>query len=269
MSEGNSFFGFLEEDLVRLRRLAPLQYVEFHPELTSTNDLAIDLSAQDDVPLPLLILAERQLAGRGQRERQWWSSPGALTFSLVVSTEQMQLPTELWPKVSLTTGLAVCESLEGFLPEEQVQIKWPNDVFVQGKKICGILVESPSVQRGQLVIGIGINVNNSVTDAPDELAEIATTMVDLKGDPTPLVEVLVSVVEHLVDRLQWIGTRDDQLQDRWRSRSLLTGRSVTVETVTGILHGVCRGIDGDGALLLQTEQGVRPCLAGTVTLAED
>ena len=265
----NSHLGFSDSDLDRIRSEAPIGYLEFHQELPSTNDLALELSGQEEVPLPLLVLTQNQTAGRGQRTRHWWSFPGALTFSLAICTNELELPPELWPKVSLTAGLAICETLEELLPGEEVRIKWPNDVHIQNKKICGILVESPGVQQRRLVIGIGINVNNTVAEAPAEVAEIATAMCDLKGDPTPLADVLVKVVRQLVDRLQCIGTGDDQLVEQLRDRSLLTDLRVVVENATGQCSGICRGIDGDGALLVETDSGVQRCLAGTVAIVKE
>lgn len=269
MPEDSGLFAFSENDLARIRSETPIEYLEFHKELASTNDLSLELAALDDVPLPLLVLTEKQTAGRGQRERHWWSSPGALTFSFSFSTEQFELPPEQWPKVSLTAGLAICEALEELLPGDVVQVKWPNDVYAQGKKICGILVESPSVSQRRLVIGVGINVNNSVQDAPAEVAELATTMADLQGNPTPLAAVLIKVVRNLSDRLPWIGTRDEELAARWRQTSLLIGLKVAVENPAGSCQGICRGIDGDGALLVETGEGEQRCLAGTVSILPD
>ena len=258
-----------ESDLSRIRHETPVEHIEYRTELGSTNDLALELCGQTNLVLPMLVLAGTQTAGRGRRTRQWWSSPGALTFSLVVNAEGMNLPPNLWPQVSLTVGLAVCEALEDKLPGQTCQIKWPNDVYVQGKKICGILVENPSLRLGRLVIGIGINVNNSAANAPSELQDTAIAMCDMLNADLPLANVLIQVVGHLVDRLAWVGSRDEELLSFWQKRCLLTNRRVLIDTDGDPVEGLCQGIDDDGALLVHTDSGVQRCLAGTVAVLDD
>ena len=268
-SDAPSTTVFTDADLERIVQETPIEGLEYRKDVASTNDLALELGDQAGAPLPLLVLAESQTAGRGRRTNQWWSSAGALTFSLVVNAEQMHLPPELWPQVSLTAGLAVCEALEEKLPGQSGQLKWPNDVFVQGKKICGILVETPGLRQGQLVIGIGVNVNNSAVDAPSELKDSVIAMCDVAGEQFSLAEILVRVVGHLVDRLDWVGKRDEDLRRFWRNRCRLTNRRVHVETDGESLEGDCKGIDDDGALVVEYAGRIQKCLAGTVTLLAD
>src|SRR3954452_9524865 len=86
--------------------------VDYHESIGSTSDRALELGASDDGPLPLLVLAERQTAGRGRGENRWWSADGALTFSLLLAAPRERLPVTDWPKIALVSGLAVCQALE-------------------------------------------------------------------------------------------------------------------------------------------------------------
>ena len=234
--------------------------------------LALDLAGREGLQFPLLVLAETQTAGRGRKTNRWWTDAGALCFSLVLDSTSRALPPSRWPQASLTAGLAVCEALEELLTDVEtdvdVQLKWPNDVYVNRKKISGVLLESPHLKHGKLVIGVGINVNNSLDTAPAEISDTATAMCDVADQQFPLATVLVCVLDKLFERLNQIGYHDQQLGELWRKRCLLTGRKVHVDTAHREFAGLCQGIDEAGALLVQTDTNIERCLAGTITLVE-
>lgn len=257
---------FAEADLHQLQQDTFVRQVEFHRSLDSTNDRALQLAKEVSRDLPLLVLAEAQTAGRGRGANRWWTSGGALTFSLLIEAEAAQLPPTRWPLVSLTAGLAICEVCQNLLPKADVRLKWPNDVFVNNRKVSGILIEAPPTKQAKLVIGIGINVNNSLADAPFEVAETATSFCDVAHQQFSLPEVLLTMLTQLEKRFAWIGLRDAELCDLWQKRCLLTGRQVKIEIATNSVVGMCQGIDSTGALLVQTDEGTQRCLSGTVTL---
>ncbi len=122
---------------------------------------------------------------------------GALTFSLVLEPRRVGLPIESFPQVALAAGLAVCEVIEQSLPRAVVGLKWPNDVFLSGKKVSGILLESPLSGSARLIAGIGLNVNNSLAAAPAELQRTAISMIDVAGEPLDRTEVLMLLLERL------------------------------------------------------------------------
>ena len=154
------------------------------------------------------------------------------------------------------------------MADVEIQLKWPNDDYVQRRKVSGILVEVPRVEPTRLVLGVGINVNNSLGAAPAEITDTATALCDVTGRPFPLVDVLICVLDKLANRLDWIGSRDRELRELWRERCLLTNRPVQIDGVGGQLAGVCQGIDEEGALVVLTQGGSRRCFAGTVTLLD-
>jgi BirA family biotin operon repressor/biotin-[acetyl-CoA-carboxylase] ligase len=241
-----------------------VQHVAYHDVLDSTNDAALAELAGGEVTPPLLVLADQQRAGRGRGQNRWWSAPGSLTFSLVVDGSRWDLSARCWPRISLGTSLAVAEVLRSLVLGEDVQLKWPNDVYLRSKKVCGILVESSPRQPNLLVIGVGINVNNSFSKAPHDLRDKAISLVEVTGNSLDREEVLIHVLRQLSERLQQLGTRHWPLADRWAEHCMLQGRTVSVESGAQKYVGVCQGIDDEGALLLQSDAGLQKLFAGVV-----
>ncbi len=256
---------FTRADLHHILEATFVEQIELHHAIESTNDRALELACEPGLHTPLLVLAETQTEGRGRGSNLWWAQPGALTFSLVVEADALQLAPRQWPQASLTVGLAVCEVIEDFLDESAVQLKWPNDVYVRRRKVCGILIELPPQQKQVIVIGIGINVNNSAQNAPGDLQSSAIALCDVAQREFALTEVLVRVLVRLRDRIDWIGRRDEELRTRYRERCLLTGRTVHFDSGTRELVGLCRGIDDDGALVIETVNQTERCFAGVIT----
>ncbi len=167
--------------------------------------------------------------------------------------------------VSLATGLAVCEALQQLQPALPVGLKWPNDVLVSDRKIAGILVEKPPNRPDRIVLGIGINVNNSLRDAPDRLARQATSLIDEAHYSFPLMDVLTRVLWQLREQLCQLASDRSQLVRRWQTLCVLTDKQVQVNAGTHVRAGLCRGIDADGALILDTPEGRQHCGSGRVT----
>jgi len=242
-----------------------VEQVEYHAELDSTNSRALQIAHEEtSCGGVTLVFAESQTAGRGRGENRWWSGPGALTFSLLLPGEHLSLSTGEWPTTSLIAGLAVGEAIGQFVSGETAMVKWPNDVYLRGRKVCGILVEATSGARGMLAIGIGVNVNNSLAEAPDELASSAIAVCDVARCEVSRVDLLIAILQRLEKYLRELGSGDIRWQEHWRKRCLLTGRAVQLDAHGGRLVGICRGIDGDGALVLETEAGLTRCLSGVI-----
>lgn len=242
-----------------------VQRVEFHEQVRSTNDRALELARANAGPHPLLVVTNQQTGGRGRGTNRWWATAGSLAFSLLLDTELAQIPTRRWPQVSLNAGLAVCEAIEDISEHAAPRLKWPNDVYLNDRKVCGVLVEVTSEARRMLVVGVGLNVNNTSTTAPPELDGSAIAICDVAGQFLSLTTVLTRVLVRLSERFSWIGSRDDELRRRWRERCLLTGRHIRLELGARCAEGVCHGIDDQGALMVQTETGIERCFGGVVT----
>jgi len=170
--------------------------------------------------------------------------------------------------VSLTAGMAVCETLRQLCPGAGFGLKWPNDLFARGRKIGGILVEVPARTPRRCVIGIGVNVNNAMADAPAELAANAIALADVAGRPFCLTDVLIRVLMQLRRELDRLGGEDEDLVQRWRSYCLLTGCRICIASGSRRTIGLCHGIGPDGALLVETNRGIEPCVTGTISLLD-
>lgn len=257
-------------DLDRIRCETFVEQVEFRPELASTNSLALELSAAVGLRTPLLVLAEKQTAGRGRGTNRWWSGDGALMFSLVVDSSGMagmELSVERRPQISLATGLAVREALAQVLPAAGLGLKWPNDVYLNSRKVCGILTEVPHRAPHRSVIGIGVNVNNPSAMAPSEVRGLAVSLRDVSGREHDLTDVLVRLLRQIETELSLLARDDLDLPGRWRPYCILQGRIVSLTAGSRVTTGLCAGIDAKGALLLHTEAGPQRFFGGTVTFA--
>jgi BirA family transcriptional regulator, biotin operon repressor / biotin---[acetyl-CoA-carboxylase] ligase len=214
-----------------------------HHRLTdSTNERAKELAAAGALH-GTLVTADEQTAGHGRQGRAWVAAPGSAVLMSVVLRE-------LDERLPLTAAVAITDAL----PVEAA-IKWPNDVWIDGRKVAGILVEGRP-QEGWAVLGIGLNVG---TDSfPDELAEAATSL-RLAGVETTPARVLADVLASLS---RWLGAPPARVLDAWRSLDALKGERV--RWTDG--EGVADGIDDSGALRVRTEAGLVTLDAGEVHL---
>lgn len=255
-------------DLNQLQRETFVKSVQFRDQVDSTNDLALSLATQPEIKTPLLVLALRQTAGRGRGSNQWWASVGSLAFSVLLDCKSQQLEVRNWPRISLAAGLAICRVLRRTAAGHDFRLKWPNDVYLGDRKVSGVLVESASTCPDRLVIGIGINVNNSLDSAPPEIQEIAASLSDVTGTQVNCTDLLTRVLLELEAQLHAVRSGTPTLLEAWQELCMLRGRTVQVDSISGSVVGVCQGIDQDGALLVETEDGSARCLAGVVSRIE-
>lgn len=214
--------------------------------VASTND-EVRVLAQAGAPDGLVLLAERQTAGRGRRGAAWFSPAGeSLAFSILV---RQQEPKALWPRLALAAGLAVAEAVESF--GLQAGIKWPNDVWIGRRKVAGILVEAGS---DFAVVGIGLNVNS--TGFPPEVSEIATSLRIENSRVFSRAEVMGAIIRKFAGRRRQISDDFSALIAAVRLRCVLTEKRVTLVTANGPRIGTVEGIADGGELLLRTGNGL-------------
>lgn len=251
--------------LPRIKRATFVRHAELHRSIDSTNNRAMELAVSAGIETPFLVIAETQTAGRGRGTNVWWSAPGAVTFSLVVDLPARDTGAESWPRFALATAVAVCDTLEEVVSGRSFGIRWPNDVFYQNQKICGVLPELCMGDQPRLVLGVGINANNSLALAPAELRDTATSLIDLAGRRINLTQFVSKVLRAIDARLADLAARSEALPEAWAARCLLRGSTVTLNQNGESYTGRCEGIDITGALLLKVDAGTKRFYGGTIT----
>ncbi|MFB9888109.1 bifunctional biotin--[acetyl-CoA-carboxylase] ligase/biotin operon repressor BirA [Balneatrix alpica] len=237
---------------------------EYYLSLDSTNRLALERTQQADAG-GVLIIAEHQRQGRGRRGRQW-ISPFAQNIYLSLVWEFETGPGSL-EGLSLVVGLALAQALER-LGVEGVALKWPNDVWVQGRKVAGILLELNAEASGrcQVVIGVGINVDMHSEDAASIDQPWCSLRPYLPTDVgrTQLLAALLNRLVPLLEAFQLGGFAP--LREEWLKYGLWLNQAVSLTSGAQQIDGVLTGIDLGGGLELQTAQGRQVFYGGEVSV---
>jgi BirA family biotin operon repressor/biotin-[acetyl-CoA-carboxylase] ligase len=226
-----------------------------HRSTDSTNARAREL-ALAGAPNGLVVTAGEQSAGRGREGRSWFAPPGtALLYSALLR------PLGQRPLLPLAVPLAVCEAAEALAPV-RCEVKWPNDIWIEGRKLAGVLIESRAGQDGFAVIGVGLNVAVPAGSFPVELRDTATSLAlhagSLEPQPPGTAAPAVGRAREALDRAlgRWVDAGEPEVLEGFRSRDALAGRRVSWEEGAGR----AAGIDDAGHLLVDADDG------GTVAL---
>lgn len=236
------------------------QKIIYYPSLTSTMDAA-KKEALWGAEAGTVVLAGEQTAGRGRLQRSWLSPVGGLAFSVILRPNLSYLPyLVMLASLAVTYGI---RSLTGLKP----QIKWPNDVLIGEKKICGILIEN-DIRKNilkHMVIGIGINVNLQVDQHP-EIASIATSLSDQLGRQVPRDEVFRAVLVEM-DRLYADLPNGERLLNQWKNNLVTIGLQVQVNMGNQIYTGLAESVTDNGSLMIREKDGhLVKIIAGDVML---
>jgi len=268
-SEKGGVCGRSDLDIVSLRgRLSgfktgfPLHYFE---NVDSTNTVGMKLAGEGAAE-GTMVLADRQTAGRGRRQRVWQSPPGCnLYFSIIL---RPVIPMAKAAQITFLAGVAVADTLASVCPEG-VEIKWPNDVLINNRKVCGILSELRTEQgRIEAVLGIGINVNMKKGDFAPEHRQIATSLLEETGRWHSREDVLCVFCTHFQHWYElFLEEGFEPLRKAWLSRTGMVGKNVRILFGNEIKEGIVSGLDDDGALLLAASDGaLERIIAGDATI---
>ncbi len=235
----------------------------------STNDVAAELVRSGVVALPLLVWAHLQTSGRGRGDHEWWSDSGSLTFTIAMAPLAHGLAGMALPRVGLATAVAVIDALgELGFGELGLGIRWPNDVECGGKKLGGILPEVVNpVDRDCLLIGVGLNVQTNLAEAPEPVRAMATSLAAVSSraraaDMRPqLLAAILRGIETTVGRL---ASADSALAARWNELDTLRNQPVRVDVGSHVVEGRGRGIDLLGALCVDDGRRTIRLFGGSV-----
>jgi BirA family biotin operon repressor/biotin-[acetyl-CoA-carboxylase] ligase len=222
-------------------------------EASSTN--AVALSSVGQRQSGSVILAEIQKEGRGRLSRSWASPQGGIWMSLVLKPD---IPLSRVYRINMAASVSICRAISRLGLE--AGIKWPNDILIQEKKVCGILTElgAQMDRLDYVVVGMGLNANNDTSAFPSQWRSTSLAAELGRGiDRCALVAAILNEMEKAIDNME-----SQEIYEEWRSLSLSLGKRVRISSAEGDLTGQVVDLDGDGALILQQDRKKRRILAG-------
>jgi BirA family biotin operon repressor/biotin-[acetyl-CoA-carboxylase] ligase len=229
--------------------------LEVFPTLDSTNAHVKRLLQSGDTQLLYVAIAEQQTAGKTSKADKAWFSPAGQNIYLSIGLA-LENPAKQIPGLSLVIALSIIASLEKLGIQQQLSAKWPNDVYCDGKKICGILVELETREAGKTyaVIGVGINVNMETIEETN-IDKPWTSLQLVSGITYDRNKIIALLLQQLCQDLALLQQRGlPHFLPRWAAHDFLHQKNVTIQTVKGSTSGVAVGINHSGQLLLKTSQ---------------
>jgi len=240
--------------------------IYYFPELKSTNIIAKEkaLHRAEGIDEGTIIIAEKQSAGKGRLGREWFSPAGGIWFSIILYP---QLSPSYISRITLMTAVAVVKAIK-VCTQIEPQIKWPNDILINEKKVCGILTEMSAELDiiNWVVVGIGINVNIDFRDYPEDIQANTISLKEISGKKVLRVKLLQSFLrefEKYYDKLK----RKEFLSvlEEWKLYSHTLGKKIRVDMGERIITGEAVNINEEGALVLKKEDGkLVKIISGTI-----
>ena len=242
-----------------------VERIVFHENLPSTNDLAKEDARSAKITSPTLYACDLQTAGRGRGSNQWQSAKGNLAFSIAFVYSKSN-----WQRNAIFAAaelaISVIEAIEQVAVTNKMALrthyKWPNDVYLNEKKVCGILVEAvPVKEKVCAVFGCGINVNRPI----DSVATSTSLINEMNGE-TSISDFLISILQRFEANAKSLNNdKEVDLASELNKRCLLRGRSITVLKGNQELSGIARGVNSQLELQIEVDGSIRSINAGSVT----
>jgi len=238
----------------------------YFPELESTNIVAKEKAVHktEGINEGTLIIAERQSAGKGRLGREWFSPAGGIWLSIILYP---QLPPSYIPRITLMTAVAVVKAIKMCVQIEP-QIKWPNDILINEKKVCGILTEMSAELDiiNWVVVGIGVNVNIDHREFPEDIQENTISLKEVSEKEilrVKLAQTFLQEFEKYYDKLK--RKEFPSILEEWKLYSHTLGRKIRVDMGERIIAGEAVNINEEGALILKKEDGeLIKIISGTI-----
>jgi len=244
------------------------QKIHYFSKVTSTNDIAKKLAVKE-AKEGTVVIAEVQSRGKGRLGRKWVSPKGGIWFSVILRPKVS--PQEAL-KLTFMTAAAVAKAIKKMFVLN-AEVKWPNDVLLDGKKVCGILTEMSTRDDAVdfVVVGIGINANVNVDLFPEDLRSAVTSLKEEMAEEVELERFLRVLLEELEHHYKvFIRKEFDLILEEWRSLTKLLGAYVEVVSFEEKFEGWAIDVDSSGALIIRLRDGtLKKVISGDVTYRSD
>lgn len=248
-----------------LVNISIIKAIKHFNTVDSTNNTARRLLEEGQIEAGALITSHHQTTGKGRRGRTWESPPGVLTFSLVIKPD---LPVQEIPLLSLVLAVAVSSALDHFLSRGS-QIKWPNDVLADGRKMVGILLElSGEIDRPDYVVaGIGVNINTRMEQFSPLTQSLSSSLYELEQQTFSTTAVLIAILQE-VDHYYnlFLNQGFASILEEFKQRCGHLGKAVNINLGQRVLTGINTDIDEMGNLLIDTGEKIEKVSTGDVSV---
>lgn len=240
--------------------------IYYFPELKSTNIMAKEkaLHRAEGINEGALIIAERQSAGKGRLGREWFSPAGGIWLSIILYP---QLPPSYIPRITLMTAVVVVRAIK-MCTQIEPKIKWPNDILINEKKVCGILTEMSAELDiiNWVVVGIGINVNIDHREYPEDIQENTISLKEASGKEVLRAKMVQIFLQEFEKYYESLKRREfSSILKEWKFYSHTLGRKINVDMGERIVTGEAVNINEEGALILKKENGeLVEIISGTI-----
>lgn len=242
-----------------------IQY-QYH---TLSTQLVAHQWAKEDAPEGAIVIAEEQSGGKGRLGRVWHSPPRTGIWMSLILRPPIALQNA--SHLTILSSVGIKRGIERITGLD-IQIKWPNDLLIDGKKVCGVLTEIRGEQDciHYAVIGMGMNVNTKKHDFPEEIRNIATSLsIELGGD-IHRATLIAAILEELEECYQlYLSQGFEPIQQEWEDSAYKMGEIATVRTPQGVYTGMIQGLYETGALKLSTDQGVKAVYSAEIDVESD
>jgi len=241
--------------------------IYYFPELKSTNIMAKEkaLHGAEGISEGTLIVAEKQSAGKGRLGREWFSPVGGIWFSVILYP---QLSPSYISRITLMTAVAVVKAIK-ICTQIKSQIKWPNDILINEKKVCGILTEMSAELDiiNWVVVGIGINVNIDLWEFPEDIQENTISLKETSGKEISRVKLAQTFLQEFEKYYEILKRREfSSILKEWKLYSHTLGKKIRVDIGERIIAGEAVDINEEGSLILKKEDGeLVEIISGTIT----
>ena len=238
----------------------------YFPELESTNIIAKEkaLHITEVIDEGTIIIAEKQSAGKGRLGRKWFSPAGGIWLSIILYP---QLPPSYIPRITLMTAVAAVKAIK-ISTQIEPQIKWPNDILINEKKVCGILTEMSAELDiiNWVVVGIGINVNIDHQEFPEDIQENTISLKEVLGKEVLRVKLIQAFLWEFEKYYESLKRREfSSILKEWKLYSHTLERKIRVDMGERIITGEAVNINEEGALILKKEDGeLIKIISGTI-----